>query len=193
MFLGLGCSQRQALFVVLPNPDRTSGAITVSDGQKSILLDKPYAASEEKGGSIDATTIDPRQVTRIFGPAEAALPPRPRHFVIYFPNNTDMMAKNSVPTYNMVFEEIEKRRDSYGLHQGAYQVEVIGYTDTLGNQKYNQELSLKRANAIKLRLIQGKVDPNSISVAGRGDLDPAKPTGPQTPEPLNRRAEITVR
>jgi hypothetical protein len=43
MFFALGCAQRQALFVVLPNADGTSGAITVSDNQQSVLLDKPYA------------------------------------------------------------------------------------------------------------------------------------------------------
>jgi hypothetical protein len=58
MLFALGCAQRQALFVVLPNPDGTSGAITVSDGQKSVLLDKPYSASEEKSGKLAATTAD---------------------------------------------------------------------------------------------------------------------------------------
>ena len=85
MVFALGCAQkRQALFVVLPNPDGSSGAITVSDSQKSVLLDKPYAASEEKGGSVAATTTDAQQVKQIFGSALNAQPILPKHFVLYF-------------------------------------------------------------------------------------------------------------
>jgi OmpA-OmpF porin, OOP family len=181
----LGCSQRQALFVVLPNPDGTSGAITVSDGQKSVLLAKPYAASEEKGGKVDATTTDSQQVQQIFGGALAAQPILPSHFRLYFLKDTDTMTPESRQQYRDVFDDIKRRPVS--------QVEVVGYTDTLGNEAHNQQLSLKRADAIRDRLAHDGLNANSISVAGRGDLDPAVPTGPQVSEPRNRRVEITVR
>lgn len=185
MFFALGCSQRQALFVVLPNPDGTSGAITVSDGQKSVMLDKPYSASEEKSGRLTATTADSQQVQRIFGSALAAQPILPSHFRLYFFRDTDTLTPESQQQYREVFEDIKRR--------SVYQVEVVGYTDTLGNEPHNQQLSLKRAEAIRDRLIHDGLRANSISVAGRGDLDPAVPTGPQVSEPRNRRVEITVR
>ena len=47
-----------------------------------------------------------------------------------------------------------------------YQVEVIGYTDTLGTPAYNQQLSLKRAVAIRDRLARDGLSAASISVAG---------------------------
>jgi outer membrane protein OmpA-like peptidoglycan-associated protein len=181
----LGCAQRQALFVVLPNPDGTAGAITVSDGQKSILLDKPYAASEEKKGSVTATTSDSQQVQQIFGSALAAQPILPGHFRLYFLRDTDVLTPESKQQYKNVFEDIKRRP--------VYQVEVIGYTDTLGNPPHNQRLSLERANAIRDRLVHDGLNPTSISVAGRGELDPAVPTGPQVSEPRNRRVEIIVR
>jgi len=181
-----GCAQRQALFVVLPNADGKSGAITVSDNQKSVLLDKPYAASEEKGGSMQAaTTTDEQQVQQIFGNALNAQPILPKHFRLYFLRDTDKLTAASEQEYSKVFEDIKQRP--------VYQVEVIGYTDTTGTQDHNQRLSLTRADAIRARLIQDKLNPNSISVAGRGELDPAVPTGQQVSEPLNRRVEITVR
>jgi flagellar motor protein MotB len=37
------------------------------------------------------------------------------------------------------------------------------------------------------------LDPKSISIAGRGWLDPRVKTADNVPEPLNRRVEITVR
>jgi OOP family OmpA-OmpF porin len=185
MCFAFGCAQRQALFVVLPNPDGSSGAITVSDGQQSVLLDKPYAASEEKRGSVAATTTDSQQVQQIFGGALAAEPILPRHFRLYFLNDTDKMTPESKQQYRAVFDDIKRRP--------VYQVEVIGYTDTVGDESYNQQLSLKRAEAIRDKLIRDGLNPDSISVAGRGDLDPAVPTAPQTPEARNRRVEITVR
>ncbi len=185
MFAASACSQRQALFVVLPNADGTSGAITVSDGQKSVLLDKPYAASEEKGGSLAATTTDAQKVQEIFGNALAAQPILPKHFRLYFLRDTDTLTPESLEKYRGVFEDIKRRP--------VYQVEVIGYTDTLGVEPYNQNLSLKRAEAIRDRLIHDGLSAGSISIAGRGDLDPAVPTGPQVSEPRNRRVEITVR
>lgn len=185
MLFALGCSPRQALFVVLPNPDGTSGAVTVSDSQKSILLDKPYAASEEKRGRVAATTTNSQLVQQIFGGALAAQPILPSHFRLYFFRDTDTLTPESRQQYHNVFEDIKRRP--------VYQVEVVGFTDTLGNQAHNQQLSLKRASAIWKRLVHDGLDVHSITIAGRGALDPAVPTGPQVSEPRNRRVEITVR
>jgi outer membrane protein OmpA-like peptidoglycan-associated protein len=185
LFFALGCAQRQALFVVLPNADGTSGAITVSDSQKSILLDKPYAASEEKSGSVAPTTTDAQQVQQVFGNALAAEPILPAHFRLYFRKDTDALTPESQQQYRAVFDDIKRRP--------VYQVEVIGFTDTLGKPEHNQPLSLKRAQAIRGQLKHDGLSISSISVAGRGELDPAVATGPQVSEPRNRRVEITVR
>ena len=67
------------------------------------------------------------------------------------------------------------------------------YTDTLGDLPYNQRLSLDRAAIIRTSLTRDGLDPNAISIAGRGKLDLLVPTGDQVPEPQNRRVEITVR
>lgn len=186
IFCALGCAQRKALFVVLPNADGTAGAITVSDNQKSVLLDQPYAASEEKGSSLSAaTTTDAQHVRQEFGNALAAQPILPAHFRLYFLKDTDTLTPDSEQQYRAVFEDIKRRP--------VYQVEVIGYTDTLGTPVHNQELSLKRAETIRDRLVHDGLSADSISVAGRGELDPAVATGPQVSEPRNRRVEITVR
>lgn len=179
------CASRQALVVVLPNPGGGSGAVTVSNGQGSLLLDHPYAAGEVKGGRVAASSVDRAQVQQTFADALAARPILPRHFRLYFLHDSDVMTPASKRLYREVFEDIKRRP--------VYQVEVIGYTDTMGEQIYNQQLSLKRAAAIRDRLVHDGLDPKSISIAGRGELDPAVPTGDQVSEPRNRRVEITVR
>ena len=181
-----GCAQKEhELFVVLPNPDGTSGAITVSDGGNSVVLDRPYAAEDVKGDKVEQMTSDSAQVQQVFGSALAAQPILPEHFRLYFLKDKDVMTAESQQQYKNVFADIKRRP--------VYQVEVIGYTDTLGQQPYNQELSLKRAAALRDELVRDGLNSDSITIAGRGELDPAVPTGPQIAEPRNRRVEITVR
>lgn len=84
-----------------------------------------------------------------------------------------------------MFDDFKRRRVS--------KVEVIGRTDTLGSPSHDQQLSMSRAEMIRDRLMRDGLSPKSISVAGRGQLDPAVRTRDQVAEPRNRRVEITVR
>jgi OOP family OmpA-OmpF porin len=179
------CSQRQALFVVLPNPDGSAGQITVDDGKTSVALDKPYAASEVRGGSAAPVAVDSPQVQQIFGEAIAARPILPAHFRLYFISDSDTLTPDSQRLYRDVFEDIKRRP--------VYEVEVVGHTDTLGDKTYNQQLSLSRARAIRVRLVQDGLNSVAIATAGRGQFDLAIPTRDQVSEPRNRRVEITVR
>jgi OmpA-OmpF porin, OOP family len=185
LLLLASCSSRQSLFVVLPNPDGSSGAVTIEDGQKSVLLDHPYAAGEVRGGVAAPAKIDQAQVQQIFGNALSAQPILPAHFVLYFEKDSDTLTPDSQRQYQAVFADTKRR--------SAYEVEVIGHTDTLGNPPHNQQLSMSRAVMIRERLEHNGISAKSISVAGRGELDLAVPTGDQVAEPRNRRVEITVR
>ncbi len=181
-----GCSsQRQALFVVLPKADGSAGAITVSGGGQALVLNQPYAAGEVRGGSLTATSSDSAQVEQVFGSALAAQPLLPKRFTLYFISDSDRLTPASAQEYQAVFQDIKRRP--------VYQVEVIGHTDTYASKEYNQQLSLKRAESIRDRLVREGLNPNSITVAGRGELDPAVPTPNGVHEPRNRRVEITVR
>jgi len=183
--LGACTPDRQALFVVLPNPDGSAGAITVEDGKSSVLLDKPYAASEVRGGTAAPVSVDAPQVQQIFGTAIAARPILPAHFRLHFISDSDNLTADSQRQYRDVFEDIKRRP--------VYEVEVIGHTDTLGDKTYNQQLSMRRARALRDRLVKDGLAAQAIAVAGRGQLDLAVKTADGVSEPRNRRVEITVR
>jgi OmpA-OmpF porin, OOP family len=185
LFVLLGACSRQALFVVLPNPDGTAGAVTVSEGGQSVTLDQPYAASEERRDKLRAESSSQEQVQQVFGGAIAAQPILPKHFRLYFISDSDQLTPASAAQYKAVFEDIKRRP--------VYQVEVVGHTDTFASRQYNQRLSLQRAGAIKDKLVRDGLEPKSIAVAGRGELDLAVKTPPGVHEPRNRRVEITVR
>ena len=67
---------------------------------------------------------------------------------------------------------------------------VIGHTDTKGSNKYNQELSLKRAESVKKILINFGINSKQIKILGKGEASPLVITGDDVKHPANRRAEI---
>ncbi len=71
-------------------------------------------------------------------------------------------------------------------------VSVVGHTDTVGSQSYNQALSERRAASVANRMVSQGVPGSTITQAGRSFNEPAVATGPNVREPRNRRVEITV-
>jgi outer membrane protein OmpA-like peptidoglycan-associated protein len=78
-------------------------------------------------------------------------------------------------------------------HVQTTRIEVDGYTDTSGTPKYNQGLSLRRADAVAAELVQDGVARAAISVRGFGETKLLVQTGPGVREPQNRRVEIILR
>jgi outer membrane protein OmpA-like peptidoglycan-associated protein len=185
MVLLAGCP-RQALFVVLPNAEGGGvGAITVEEGKTVTILDQPYAAAESRAGSSEPVEESRGDISVIFRSAIAAQPILPHHFRLYFILGSDELTPDSRVAYRAVFADTKQRP--------VYEIEVIGFTDTLGDLSSNQALSLTRAAAIREALVRDGLDRQAISIAGRGKRDLLVPTPDQTPEPRNRRVEITVR
>ena len=180
-----GCP-RQALFVVLPNAEGGGvGAITVEDGTTATTLDQPYATAEARAGGTAPTAENQENISVIFRRAIAARPILPHHFRLYFIVGSPELTPESRIAYRAVFDDTKQRP--------VYEIEVIGFTDTVGDLQYNQALSLRRAAAIRDTLIRDGLDRQAISIAGRGKRDLLVATADQTPEPRNRRVEITVR
>jgi OmpA-OmpF porin, OOP family len=73
------------------------------------------------------------------------------------------------------------------------QIEVNGYTDTSGTTRYNQGLSIRRAQTVASELVRDGVPATAISIHGFGETHLLVPTGPGVREPQNRRVEIIIR
>lgn len=74
---------------------------------------------------------------------------------------------------------------------------VVGHTDSIGTEAYNQDLSERRAASVKDYLVQQGINPNLITTRGMGESQPIAPNtinGRDNPEgrAQNRRVEITV-
>lgn len=142
MVLLAGCP-RQALLVVLPNEGGGVGAITVEEGKTVTTLDQPYAAAESRAGSSASVEESRGNISVIFRSAIAAQPILPHHFRLYFILGSDELTPASKAAYRAAFDDT--------MRQPVYEIEAIGFTDTLGDLLSNQALSLARARARRTR------------------------------------------
>ena len=71
-------------------------------------------------------------------------------------------------------------------------VQVIGHTDNTGSAAYNQDLSVRRANAVADVLMQGGVAFGRINAFGRGEDQPVASNLTEAGKAQNRRVEIVI-
>ncbi|MBL6749117.1 MAG: OmpA family protein [Nevskia sp.] len=178
-------TQNNNLVVVLPEDNGHVGAVQVESGGAKTLLDHAYAAASGGGDSVKPATLQAAAVAQIFAKALAAEPIPPASYTLYFVADSDALTDDSKLQFEKVFGEISRRQ--------ASELVVTGHTDTMGDPAYNDALSLKRAQAVRLLLLARKLPPDSVIAVGRGERQLLVATPDQTPEPRNRRVEITVR
>ncbi len=71
-------------------------------------------------------------------------------------------------------------------------VQVIGHTDNTGTAAYNQDLSVRRANAVADVLTNNGVPFNRINAFGRGEDQPIASNLTEEGKAQNRRVEIVI-
>lgn len=72
------------------------------------------------------------------------------------------------------------------------QVMVEGYTDSTGSDSYNQQLSERRAEALRRALIHAGVDAQRIQSVGYGEAYPVASNDSPSSRAMNRRVEVTI-
>lgn len=71
-------------------------------------------------------------------------------------------------------------------------VRVDGHTDAQGSDSYNQDLSERRAQAIRTAISSMGVDPARVQAVGHGESTPLADNKTATGRQQNRRVEITL-
>ncbi len=72
-------------------------------------------------------------------------------------------------------------------------VHVVGHTDSVGSEAYNQSLSERRARAVMDYLISRGVPADRLRSEGRGEREPRDTNATEAGRQLNRRVEVYVK
>ena len=172
--------------ILLPSADGRPSGVVVRDKGGEIVLDKPYAATVRRSGSVSGYQSTPEEVKERFGDALAALPPRATSYTVYFmPGSSDTLTEESLAEFDKVKADLAARSGG--------EIRVIGHTDRVGSEQSNDAFSLKRAGAVQELLVAAGIKPALIEIAGRGEREPLVPTADEVAEAKNRRVEISVR
>ena len=78
-----GCASINTFVVLLPEEGGAPTAVTVGEGNRAAILDKPFSAAKvDTKGNIEKTTVTQEDVNRSFGAALAAQPPKAVSFTL---------------------------------------------------------------------------------------------------------------
>jgi outer membrane protein OmpA-like peptidoglycan-associated protein len=172
------------MVVVLPEEGGKVGTVVMYAGKDSIVLDRAYASARLSGvEGWQAVTSDEGEVQQMFSAVKEALPPKPISFMLNFIEGKDDFTPDSKQVVEKLFREIAGRP--------APEITVIGHTDSIGSESYNDMLSLQRAQKVRTMLIDLGIAPDSIDATGRGKRELLIQT--RQSELANRRVEVSVR
>ena len=71
-------------------------------------------------------------------------------------------------------------------------IEIDGFTDSVGPDDYNQDLSQRRADAVKTALVTRGIDGSRITTQGYGKSFPVASNSESGGRQLNRRVEVVI-
>ncbi len=78
------------------------------------------------------------------------------------------------------------------MRYGKTQLTIIGHTDNVGSNQYNQTLSERRAKAVNDYLLNKGVLVQRLGFLGRGETSPRASNATEEGRRLNRRVEIVI-
>ena len=180
------CATPQGTVVLLPDTDGKDTARAGQSGRqgtaaRQALCRGPSHQQRPAAGDLECRSRCNAQ----FGSALAARPLPPAQFTLYFVEGKDEFTDESKRAFDNVFAEIAKRP--------VPDVLVIGHTDTVGTDAFNDALSRQRAEVVRSALVARGIAAENIVVVGRGKREPIVPTADGVAEARNRRVEILVR
>jgi len=103
---------------------------------------------------------------------------------ILFDSGSSALKKNSI-------DDLEKMGDVLAKYSDD-RIRVFGYTDSVGGKAYNEELSLRRADAVKRVLIGRGVQEKQITALGMGEAEPVASNASAAGRKKNRRVVLNI-
>ena len=175
------------LVVLTADPDGgDAGRASVTNQFGAVDLTSAGTAATIASGKAPAqSTMSEADIARVFGDVFASLPLAPQSSVLYFRFESDELTPESAALLPKVLAAV--------VSHPAPEVLIVGHTDTAGETKSNLTLGMARANTVRGMIVAAGLDPVLVDVTSHGESALLVTTPDDTPEPRNRRVEITVR
>ena len=103
---------------------------------------------------------------------------------IHFDFNKATIKREYMPYLNVIAKYLKAHP--------KLKVKIVGYTDNIGSEKYNQKLALKRAKAVKNALVKFGISPSRIEIIGKGKRDFLFDNKTKLNRFTNRRADFFI-
>jgi len=139
-------------------------------------------ADDDKDGVINSKDICPDSVEGDIVNSDGCI--AKMNLDVTFRNNSAIIAEES-------YKNINDYATFLNTYNG-YNTKITGYTDSMGEESYNQQLSEKRANAVKDMLIVNGVDNLRVVAEGKGEANPIADNKTRDGRAKNRRIEAEL-
>jgi len=104
---------------------------------------------------------------------------------VQFANGSSRIDRRSDPLLDQISEALTANPDVGTLR-------IDGYTDNVGDPRFNQRLSEERAQAVREALIKRGVDGDRLTTRGLGETHPIAPNKSPAGRANNRRVEFII-
>ena len=180
--------------VVLADSGSSHNAIIISNDKGKIKLDKvlEYVQMKKKNDPIEESKIMSKvEFQQRFGSLLDALPSKPISFQLYFKEDHMELTDSSKKLLPIIIKKI--------IEKSPCVVDIIGHTDSTGDDEENFDISFQEANNVK-SIFQEKIlkyltcqKEITLTTKGYGEQDLFIPTPDNTREIKNRYVEIYIR
>ncbi|HEY7169867.1 MAG TPA: OmpA family protein [Vicinamibacterales bacterium] len=179
--------QPESVVVLLRDETGSVGKASVANKKGDVMLDDEREATRVNGKKPPSkpSPMNEAEVREMFGDALSAMPGGPLRFTLNFKFESDELTDEARAIVPQIVKLVAQRP--------VPDVVVVGHTDTMGTPAANYELGMKRAMTVRALLVDAGLDPALIEVSSLGETDLLVKTPDETPEPRNRRVDITVR
>ncbi|MEO8514714.1 MAG: OmpA family protein [Ignavibacteria bacterium] len=104
--------------------------------------------------------------------------------VIYFDYGRYELKENSFEVIDRIAEQMKSNENII--------LNITGYTDSKGSERFNHKLSIMRANAVREYLILKGIDGSKIIASGKGENEPVNDNSTDIMRTVNRRVEFSI-